>query len=101
MNYSWKRADQIRIGATVYDAAGDKGLVWIEQAGDLHLRFHFADHTERVVRRDTPIMFQVCHRRHYEQSTHHQPIDAGKALLKVYRRRYARREERQSEEERE
>lgn len=86
MNYAWARADQMKIGATMYQPIADKGLVWIEPAGDFHVRFDFADHTHKVFRRDAPIMFQVCHRRHYESSTHHQRIDAGKALLRVYRR---------------
>ena len=88
MNYSWKRADQMSIGVTVYAATDDKGLIWIEQAGDLHLKFYFADRTFRLVRRDAPIMVQVCHRRQYEQSSHHTPINAGNAILRVYRRTY-------------
>ena len=35
MNYAWTRADQVKIGMTVYEPIADKGLVWIEPAGDL------------------------------------------------------------------
>lgn len=90
MNYAWQRADRVDIGITVYHPLGDKVLIWIEQAGDLHLRLHYNDRSSEVLRRDCPVMFQVCHRRRYEQSTHHVPIDSGKALLRVARKRWGR-----------
>jgi hypothetical protein len=90
MNYAWQRADRMKLGPLIYHPLGDKVLVWIERAGDLHLRFHYHDRSDEIVRRDAPVMFQVCHRRCYERSAHHQAIDPGKAMLRVWRKYRAR-----------
>lgn len=88
MNYTWDRAERIKPGMIVYRPIVDSTIVWIEPAGHLYVKLHFADTSYIVVRADRPVMVQCCHRRQYEKSTHHRPIDAGVALLKVYRRRW-------------
>lgn len=88
MNYAWIRADRLKLGMVAYRPIADATIIWIEQAGDLHLTLHYADNSGETVYRNAPTMIQVCHRRCYEISTHHRPIDPGKALLRVYRKRY-------------
>lgn len=87
MNYTWMRADWLKIGVIVYRSRLDSVLVWIEEAGSLHLRLHYADQTSEVVYRNAPVMVQCCHRRRYEGSTHHRPLDPGKAMVRVWRKR--------------
>lgn len=89
MNYTCMRADCVSIGNIVYHPIRDATLIWVQKAGDLHLVLYYPLGRQETVRRDCPVLVQVCHRRHYETSVHHRRIDPGKALLRVYRKRIA------------
>lgn len=86
MNYTWCRANRVKIGNIKYYPVLDKTIVWIEEAGDLHLTLHYADRSFTTLSLNAPVMVQVCHRRCYERSVHHNRIDPGKAMMRVERK---------------
>ena len=75
MNYAWIRADRAAVGMLCYVPHGDSAITEIEAAGDLHVRIFLTDGDWQIFRRDHWLMVQCCHRRCYEDTTHHAPIN--------------------------
>lgn len=73
MNYTWMRTDRLNRGMVAYRPVADATIIRIEPAGNLHLQLFYADGETETLRRDAPAMVQCCHRRRYENSTHHIP----------------------------